>query len=772
MKKIIIASTLCAIWAVFPTFNNAQTMTPTHTKTPTKSPTPTYAVPCSGYMNFGNTLIPPSASNFGPNLIVASREYLSEPATVLSVTGDFFGGQVNFGIYSDNGNDYPEALAASLTGIPVVTGVSTYDMTPTVLPAGYYWLAVLGDSSGYPLTGDIPDSTWPSYSASSSILNGIFPAGASPLRRRLGIHVNYCLGDGTPTYTVTTTYTVIPTFTPTQPTSPTATFTFTQTKTNSFTPTVTRTFTFTGTPTATPTGTWLTHTPTPTWYFDPTPSGTRTPTITRTPTYTKTFTQTFTPTVSYTPSGPCTYCSATPTGTFTFTPTVSYTPSGPCTYCSATPTNTVNVTFTPTPGMTCGEWFGQPYQGPSGSPAAGQINALKIVLDQGRTVANLYCFLLAGGQIQVGLYSDTAGAPGTLLAESSVATVGPGPRWINEMTGLYLPAGTYWLAFIAGGGVVWGTLPPTIYPGYQSTFVGTALPSDFPAGTTGTQSWCLAVNCSVCPLTPSPTITPTETLTDTPTGTLTPSLTPTTGFTFDPTPSGTRTPTITRTPTYTQTFTQSFTPTVSYTPSAPCTYCSATPTGTFTFTPSTTFTPSPTWTGSPGAPTSTSTRTNTPTNTFTYTRTFTPTVTYTPSSPCTYCTSTPTETAGIPAPPINLDGVVVAEALSYPNPSRDGTATLYYEVSGDTTGVTSLGRAPAGAWDPSIRVTLSLYTQSGLKLWGYSQAGAKVGANTYPWNGHDAGGIPVANGLYWFKATVASPGGASSSRTSPVLILK
>jgi uncharacterized repeat protein (TIGR01451 family) len=84
----------------------------------------------------------------------------------------------------------------------------------------------------------------------------------------------------------------------------------------------------------------------------------------------------------------------------------------------------------------------------------------------------------------------------------------------------------------------------------------------------------------LCPVTPTPTVSPTLTPTSTPTltPTATPTLTPSPTFTSSPTPSPTRTSTTSPTPTLTPTLTPSSTPT-------------STPTFTFSFTPS----PTPTW---------------------------------------------------------------------------------------------------------------------------------------------------------------------------------
>ena len=175
----------------------------------------------------------------------------------------------------------------------------------------------------------------------------------------------------TVTPTVTATSTVTPTVTPTYTVTPTVTTTVTPTRTVTPTPTVTRTATVTPTVTGTPAVT-ATTTPTPTVTTSVTgtpantPLATSTPTATVTPAVTATRTPTPTPTVTQTPAvtetvtptvtpSPTVTISPTltPTATVTptYTPTYTVTPTPPSTV-ATTPTPTVTPTYTVTPTFT------------------------------------------------------------------------------------------------------------------------------------------------------------------------------------------------------------------------------------------------------------------------------------------------------------------------------------------------------------------------------------------------------------------------------------
>ncbi len=188
------------------------------------------------------------------------------------------------------------------------------------------------------------------------------------------------------------------------------------------------------------------------------------------------------------------------------------------------------------------------------------------------------------------------------------------------------------------------------------------------------------------------------------------------------------------------------TPTYTRTPT-PVVSATSTPTASMTWTP----TVSPT--GTLGTPISTW-----PTGTYSPTRTptFSPTQTVTATPMWT-----PTMSSSRPTPGV-FSGATLLRVVSYPNPSMNGVATLYYEVGGGA----------VGSFDPTAKVALQIFTQSGLKIWETRLVGVKAGGNSYRWNGLDLKGAPLSNGFYFYQATVEGQGGQPSSKTSPLLILR
>jgi flagellar hook assembly protein FlgD len=114
----------------------------------------------------------------------------------------------------------------------------------------------------------------------------------------------------------------------------------------------------------------------------------------------------------------------------------------------------------------------------------------------------------------------------------------------------------------------------------------------------------------------------------------------------------------------------------------------------------------------------------------------------------------------------------VVTALSYPNPSKDGAANLYFEVSGTAAGVSAQARASVGAYDSQAKVHLRIFSRSGRMLWETSVTGVQAGGNSYHWNGRDLSGAPLPNGMYFYSATVESSAGKITTGRSPLLILK
>ena len=150
----------------------------------------------------------------------------------------------------------------------------------------------------------------------------------------------------------------------------------------------------------------------------------------------------------------------TPTPTFTpaITSTSTRTPT-------ATLTPPVTSTFTPTPTSTptwgedtviIGETnvLSIPYGG-----LGNQLVAQQVTLTQGATIQSLsYYVSTTGGQLRLGIYSDSGNAPGALLAETAAFTPVAGWNTRTVLTQPSLPAGTYWLAFLPQNNTLAGRL--------------------------------------------------------------------------------------------------------------------------------------------------------------------------------------------------------------------------------------------------------------------------------------------------------------------------
>jgi hypothetical protein len=110
--------------------------------------------------------------------------------------------------------------------------------------------------------------------------------------------------------------------------------------------------------------------------------------------------------------------------------------------------------------------------------------------------------------------------------------------------------------------------------------------------------------------------------------------------------------------------------------------------------------------------------------------------------------------------------------VAYPNPLVSGeTINLYYEVSGETAGVSAQALAPAGAYDPSARVALKITTRTGRVIWQTSLTGVKAGGNSYGWDVLDLKNAPLANGVYFYTVTVSGKD-QTSTKTAPLVILR
>lgn len=76
--------------------------------------------------------------------------------------------------------------------------------------------------------------------------------------------------------------------------------------------------------------------------------------------------------------------------------------------------------------------------------------AQQAILPQNATVQSLSFYVAsAGGQLRLGIYDDAGGRPGTLRAQTAAFTPIVGWNTQNVITSVALPAGTYWLAYLA-----------------------------------------------------------------------------------------------------------------------------------------------------------------------------------------------------------------------------------------------------------------------------------------------------------------------------------
>lgn len=139
-------------------------------------------------------------------------------------------------------------------------------------------------------------------------------------------------------------------------------------------------------------------------------------------------------------------------------------------------------------------------------------------------------------------------------------------------------------------------------------------------------------------------------------------------------------------------------------------------------------------------------------------------------------TETPIET-GTPTPGGGslFSAASLASVVSYPNPSKDGTANLSYEVSGSSSSAAQAllggGSNGRGGYDSEVSVILHIYTQSGRLLWTHRVQGAQMGTNVFHWDGHDVKNAPLANGLYLYTVTLEK-NGVTQTKTRAIIIMK
>jgi len=114
------------------------------------------------------------------NRLVAQQVTLPESATIqsLSYYVATAGGQLRLGIYNNSGNA-PGTLVAQTAAFTPVAGWNTQTvLTPSLLPAGTYWLAFLPQNNG--LAGRVvPSGAGRHYSYTFGTLPGTFSSSST-----------------------------------------------------------------------------------------------------------------------------------------------------------------------------------------------------------------------------------------------------------------------------------------------------------------------------------------------------------------------------------------------------------------------------------------------------------------------------------------------------------------------------------------------------------------------------------------------------------------
>ncbi|HQV93738.1 MAG TPA: hypothetical protein PLA27_07610 [Anaerolineales bacterium] len=317
------------------------------------------------------------------------------------------------------------------------------------------------------------------------------------------------------------------------------------------------------------------------------------------------------PTATAGPS-PTTTLTRTPTATGLFSPTPSRTPTATFTFTPTSSSGTFNIGETTV--------LGNAYSG-----LGNQLLAQQVALSQTATIQSLsYYVSTAGGQMRLGIYSNVASGPGSLMAQTTAFTPVTGWNTQAVVTPTQLTAGTYWLAFLPQNNTLAGRVNPSGEGRYYSYTFG-AMPATYstsPTNSAFTFSFYATFSTgAVASNTPSITPLPTNSPTRTPTLTNTPIV---------PTNTSTLTATITNTPLPANTATNTLLPS-----NTPANTATITTTETLVTPPTLVIPTIPTNTPIPSltpsrTPTSTQAPSNTPSRTPTASRT--PTRTFTPSS--------------------------------------------------------------------------------------------------------------------------------------------
>jgi hypothetical protein len=110
-----------------------------------------------------------------------------------------------------------------------------------------------------------------------------------------------------------------------------------------------------------------------------------------------------------------------------------------------------------------------------------QLVAQRVTLSQSATIQSLsYYVSTTGGQLRLGIYTNSVNAPGTLVADTAAFTPAAGWNTQPVLTPTTLPAGTYWLVFLPQNNTLAGRLAVSGTGRYSAYSFG-AMPTAFPS---------------------------------------------------------------------------------------------------------------------------------------------------------------------------------------------------------------------------------------------------------------------------------------------------
>jgi hypothetical protein len=106
--------------------------------------------------------------------------------------------------------------------------------------------------------------------------------------------------------------------------------------------------------------------------------------------------------------------------------------------------------------------------------------------------------------------------------------------------------------------------------------------------------------------------------------------------------------------------------------------------------------------------------------------------------------------------------VLVKDLLAFPNPFDDGTAAT---MRGTTFSYNLLSSDPAD-------VLISVYTISGRRIWTSASHGDTQGYYQVPWDGRDAEGDEIGNGVYLYRLRVTTSAGRHADQFGRLVKLR